>query len=251
MLKIFLTLVLFFSGTVFAAEINNNVTLNFGGRVSKPSCQIKFDTGAVKEINFGKVNVSDLRYFINNGLGSDYSAQWTYSKYISSPIFNIEISQCSADELSADANGYQFTLGIEPASNAQWYITSDGNNAGYMDGGLTPLTGATSFAAKFLVPYVANKDTDVPENPTKWSVFTGEGITVRDQHDFIPATDQEAGPAQSAFKVSFAHLPQRVEGGGTTWLIPMKIKLGMTHIDANSGTSGAFSVSALITVAYY
>uniref|UniRef100_UPI0011E85C28 fimbrial protein n=1 Tax=Serratia marcescens TaxID=615 RepID=UPI0011E85C28 len=107
MLKNHLVISLLFLGSAWAAEPANNIKLNFAGRVNTPSCQIKIDSGDSKDLVFGNVNVSDLRYFNNNELGSDYPAQWTYSKYIASPIFNIEISQCSADQIAADNNGYQ------------------------------------------------------------------------------------------------------------------------------------------------
>lgn len=231
-----------------AVQNDNNITVNFTGSVSKPSCQIEFEgEGVSKSIDFGKINVSDVRYYAQNAVYG-----YTVAKYIATPQFNMEISGCSPEQIAADNTGYQFSLTIEPVSG-KWHVTAEGDPVGYMGGAIEPLTGATGYAAKFLVPFSTSL-TAIPMNPTQWSVFTGPGISTRKMEGNVPVGDVERGIV-SNFKVALAYLPQSIENGTTKFKIPMKIKLGMTETTAGNagdpGASGEFNVSAKITVTYF
>lgn len=250
MLKKFLVLPLLVSGAVFAADPNDAIKINFTGRVTKPSCNIQFDSGtAVQDIAFGAVNVSDLRYYAANTVGTDNNkGQYSYSNNLSRS-FQIQISGCSADRIASDDNGNQFSLTIAPISG-EWVSIDIGNAVSYMNGGLAPSTGATGFAAKFLIAH-ADAQGNIAADPASWDIFTGFTGTVKPQSDNTRPGDKEteSGKAVNVFKVSLAKLPTSIVSGDTAWLIPLKVKLGMKTVDAD--TSGDFRVSAAISASYY
>lgn len=245
-------MLLILSGTVRAGDGRNSIDMTFSGTIVKPSCQFALDRDAT--VDFGKVDVSALRYYdgqknINALGGSAAVDDYTVSKYISSPVFHIEISGCSADQIKADDQQNQFALTITPVVG-QWVTLSlpdyNGNtSSSYMNGGISPPdgSGASGFAAKFLVPSDTSTD-----NPNSWLIFTGNGISTRPQSGNVPAEDKESGSI-SEFNVSLSKLATRGSGDMLKWLIPMKVKLGMKSPDAN--TSGEFRISANITITYY
>lgn len=212
----------------------NTIDLTFTGTVVQPSCKIVFDNDAAsKTIEFGTLNVSDLRYFTNNEVDT-----YTYSKTKQSDIFQLQISGCTPESVTKDSNGKQFTVTIASGANAQWMAPDDGS---FMSGGLVPLTGATDFAARILVP----NSWPTTAAPDSWSVLT---ISDAAQGRFYSQSNVKSFTTSLA--VSLDDLVVSGSGDNRVWSMPMRVELGMNG-QGQGDDVGAFSVSSVITVAYY
>lgn len=237
------------SGIAVAGDGTNSIDLTFSGTIVKPSCNIQFESGGNnKTIDFGPVNVSDIRYFKAGKLGGSGAAAYTYSKYISSDVFRIAISGCSPEQIST-VDGGQFSLTIAPVVG-KWVNILVGSAVLYMNGSIQPPDGsaASGFGAKFLVPNA--KSGMITDNPDSWAIFTDESVSIRAQSTNVPSGDIETGKV-SNLKVNFSQLSTAGSGDTMKWLIPMKVKLGMVDADQVTETSGEFHVSASITATYY
>lgn len=232
-----LSLVLFVH-VACAGDGIKTIDLNFTGTVIQPSCMITFQNGGVTQnVNFGTVNVSDIRYFKNNEVDNMY----TYSKTIDSPLFGIKIRGCLPGNISTDSSGKQFTLSIAAGAGSQW-VSSSADNQNYMGGGLSPTSGATDYAAKVLVPATF----PAQASPTSWKTLTASGINGRSYPD-----EGNMGVI-SDMPIAFSDLITSGTGNDQSWELPMKVALGMAGAGAGSGeNAGAFSVSAIMTVSYF
>ncbi|WP_187433193.1 hypothetical protein, partial [Serratia marcescens] len=151
------------------------------------------------------------------------------------PPFYIQISECNPEQLAADSAGNQLSLTISPASG-QWVVTTDdGGDARYMDGAIAPVNGPTDMAVKFLIAH-PDAQGNILRDPPSWDIFSRSGIKVRYQVTNTAPGDNETqqsgidnrGDPVSNFKVSLAKLPTDNSEGVAKWLIPLKVKLGMT-----------------------
>ncbi|KNC88532.1 fimbrial protein [Trabulsiella odontotermitis] len=220
----------------FAGDGQSTIDLTFTGTVVQPSCKIVFDNGtAAKTVDFGTVNVSDLRYYAS---GSDVFSDG-YNKSLVSSTFQMQFSECSAENLVADSNGKLFKITIGAGANSAWNMSSDGNN--YVYGGLSPTSGATDFMARVLIPrYYPVSGTD-PNNG--WTVLTVSGA---DKGRNYTNSIVDSAPVTS-LSVNFDDLAPLGQG---TWALPMKVELGMKDTGLGQNV-GAFSISAVMTVTYY
>ena len=222
-----------FVQVAYAGDGIRTIDLNFTGTVIQPSCTITFDNDAAnKSIDFGSVDVSDIRFLAANQVGNQYS----YSKTIDSPVFGIKIKDCVPNTLSTNSSGKQFTISIAAGAGSEWVIGD------YMGGGLSPTSGASDYAAKIMVP--ATFPTDAA--PTTWKTLTATGVTGRT----YPDTGNMG--VISDMPVAFTDLVVSGSGSSQSWLLPMKVALGMESTVVGAGTNaGAFSVSAILTVSYF
>ncbi|RBQ34284.1 hypothetical protein C2125_11050 [Rahnella aquatilis] len=227
-----LSLVLF-AHAACAGDGIKTIDLNFTGTVIQPSCTITFDNDAAnKSIDFGSVDVSDIRFLAQNQVGNQYS----YSKTIDSDLFGIKIKGCLPNTISTNSSGKQFTLSIAAGAGSEW-VSGD-----YMGGGLSPTSGASDYAAKILVPATF----PAVAAPTSWKTLTASGVTGRD----YPDTGNMG--VISDMPVAFSDLISSGTGSSQSWLLPMKVALGMENTQVGAGThAGAFSVSAIMTVSYF
>ncbi|HKN03063.1 MAG TPA: hypothetical protein VJY31_03875 [Buttiauxella sp.] len=223
----------FFVQVACAGDGIKTIDLNFTGTVIQPSCTITFDNDAAnKSIDFGSVDISDIRFLAKNEVRNEYS----YSKTIGSPIFRIKIKDCVPNTLSTNSSGKQFTISIAAGAGSEW-VSGD-----YMGGGLSPTSGATDYAAKILVPATFPAEAA----PTTWKTLTATGVAGR--------TYPETGNMGviSDMPVAFSDLISSGSGSSQSWLLPMKVALGMENTLVGAGTNaGTFSVSAIMTVSYF
>lgn len=218
----------------FAGDGINTIDLTFAGTVVQPSCKIVFDNNSAnKTIDMGTLDVSDLRYYDAKEVDSS-----TYAKKRQSDNFQLQISGCTPESVTKDSNGKQFTLTIAPAANSEWTTPS---STSYMSGGLAPLSGATDFAARILVPGTWPTTAE----PDGWRVFT---VSRNTQGRNDPQSNVIGFTTTLA--VSLDDLVSSGSGDSQVWAMPMRVELGMKDVNLGENV-GAFSVSAVISVAYY
>jgi type 1 fimbria pilin len=209
------------------------IDLTFAGTVVQPSCKIVFDNdSASKTIDFGTVNVSELRYYAANTVDANI-----YSKTKQSDIFQMRISGCTPESVTKDSNGKQFTLTIAAGANSEWYYGS----SSYMSGSLSPRSGASDFAARILVPNTL----PAVAAPDSWKV-----LTISDATQGLFDAQSNVKGFTSSLAVSLDDLVLSGSGDNRTWAMPMRVELGMENVSLGQNV-GAFSVSGVITVTYY
>lgn len=233
------------------------IELTFSGELVLPSCDISFSDGEGENTyitSFGDVNESDIRYYDKSLVDS---GGWTYPVLKISEIYHIKISGCTAESVSGDSNGKQFTLTMIPGAGTEWVNTIYGDN--YLGGGLKPTTGATDFAVKIEVPATTSSTSGViaakiPESgiPAKWTTLTAAGQLGRGHGDY-----NETGFLASYLSVALSDLQEKTAGDGSSyWLLPMRNVLGMDYYKTDSGTPvganiGNLNVTGILTVTYY
>jgi type 1 fimbria pilin len=215
---------------VYAGDGRKTIDMTFTGTVLQPSCTITFS--ATGPVDLGTLQVASIRYYKT---GQIYNTS-PMVKTASSEIFKIRIAGCAANTISKDAAGKQFTFTIAPTTGT-WLNSSTSQ----MGGGIVPASGATDFAARVLVP-----DTfPTTATPTSWKTFTGAGIA--GQADSL----NHVTGVTSSVKVALTDLVTSGSGSGQYWEMPVKFDLGMKQQELPGRQYGSFSVSGVITAAYF